>query len=229
MNLLESILRIKQVMGINEQNSGVTTTVTPEPANKSLYKVYHKSVYNISYPKSATTENALFVFGGVTIGGKDFVYNKVPKDIKENRIVITCEYDETLEGVLSKIKSDFSGNTNTPTDFKIKSICGYSGGGPNTLKQLGKGYFIGLMDAYIDEMGLMNLKSEIGKSQPFDKIKMLYSFNEWEKYKEIKSPKNPYWNIVEAAKILRDSAKELVGESHSGFPVEFFARYHDLI
>jgi hypothetical protein len=228
MNLQEQILRIQSMMNI----------ITESDDNS--YKLYRKDIYNVSFPLSGTTDDALFVFGGISIGGKDFVYGKVPEDIKQNRIVITCEHNETLNEVLSSIKSDFSGDTTTPTNFKIKSVCGFSGGGPRTLEQLGKGYFIGLMDPYIDEKGLLELKSTAGKSQPLDKIRLLWGPGRWKDYindsREISyfkehgkhEPRNPYYNLIEAEKILGSSAK-MTNDGHSSYVRTFFEIYHDLI
>lgn len=227
MNLQENIRRIKEVMGFIVEN-------------EEKYTIFNKDTYKISFPKTTSEEGALFIFGGLGMGGKSYVYDKVPEDIKEKRIVISADYNQSLENIITKIKEDFENTNETPTDFEIKSVCGFSGGGPSTLKQLGKGYFIGLMDPHINANGIYLLENKVPSEQTLDKIKMVYSLGFWKGYEthsqEVTSfrntgkhhPENPYFNLIKAKEILGNSAVEIQA-SHPTFVYKFFDLFHSLV
>lgn len=234
MKLDEQIYRIQNLMRLHEG------PLTGGTETNKLYKLYIKNDYRISYPSVKNTNDALFVFGGISIGGPSYVYNKVPEQIKNSRIVICCDHELTLGHVLSEIKSDFSGTSETPTDFTIKSLCAFSGGGPRLLENLGKGYFIGLMDAYIDSNGMTALRATVGKSQPVEKIRMVYELGFWSQYKDdqrdiryfkengVHHLDNPYYNLIETQKLLGTNAVQSQG-SHPSMPREFFNRFGTII
>lgn len=227
MNLQENIQRIRKMMGLIVEN-------------EEKYTIFNKDTYKISFPKITSEEGALFIFGGLGMGGKSYVYDKVPEDIKENRVVISANYNQTLESIIQEIKKDFENTNETPTDFEIKSVCGFSGGGPSTLKQLGKGYFIGLMDPHIDAQGIFLLEKNVPSSQPLKDIRLLFSFNFWKGFQsnseEVRvykdtgkhHPENPYFNLIKAKEILGDSAVEIQA-SHPSFVNKFFDLFHDLV
>jgi hypothetical protein len=232
MNLQEQIHRIQEIIK-NDKN-----------LDNSEYDIIKFDSFWVSIPKNGSSVDGLFMYsgkfgGGGDLSGVDYIFHEVPENMKKNRIVIYSHFENNMREVISLIKQDRSLKN---INLKIKSVCGYSGGGVMTSRQIGKGFFIGLIDPYIDEEGIKILKSSVPGSQPLNKIRLLYSFERWESYRTNKieldyqknnkdehHPYNPYYNLQKAATILGDSAVFVENMSHDGACKSFFNNFSNLI
>jgi len=177
-------------------------------------KIYRREENN-TYPKEICV-----VFNGFLNVGVD--YSTLPSGLLDQRTVVISEYNNKFEDVKSQLELLTKDKTSTLYNQKIKitSIIGFSLGGRIPTKYINRGYFIGLIDPYLD-------KESLGRSLVSDlsNVRMIYGNDLfWNSLAQ----SHVYDNIKKLAKKMEDKAK-FVNKFHTEIPKIFFEKYYKLM
>jgi len=177
-------------------------------------KIYRREENN-TYPKEICV-----VFNGFLNVGVD--YSTLPSGLLDLRTVVISEYNNKFEDVKSQLELLTKDKTSTLYNQKIKitSIIGFSLGGRIPTKYINRGYFIGLIDPYLD-------KESLGRSLVNDlsNVRMIYGNDLfWNSLAQ----SHVYDNIKKLARKMEDKAK-FVNKFHTEIPKIFFEKYYKLM
>ena len=187
--------------------------------NTILEESYQLKIYrreeNNTYPKEICV-----VFNGFLNVGVD--YSTLPSGLLDRRTVVISEYNNKFEDVKSQLELLTKDKTSTLYNQKIKitSIIGFSLGGRIPTKYINRGYFIGLIDPYLD-------KESLGRSLVSDlsNVRMIYGNDLfWNSLAQ----SHVYDNIKKLARKMEDKAK-FVNKFHTEIPKIFFEKYYKLM
>lgn len=181
---------------------------------KYQLKIYRKENNNV-YPKEICV-----IFNGFLNVGVD--YSTLPSDLLDRRTVVISEYNNRFEDVKLHLESLTKNQTSTLYGQKIEitSISGFSLGGRIPIKYINKGYFIGLIDPYLDEESLKrSLASDLSN------VRMVYG-NDMFWNSLVQS--HIFDNIKKLAKKMRDKAT-YVNNFHTSIPKIFFEKHYKLM
>ena len=185
--------------------SGVTTPKLRKKDKSIKNDVIEKGNFVIDTRNPKSNEYSL-VYGGYpssNYGGK-FMYEQGKNESKlSNTNVFYSDKELPISSIELELKK-------INPDAKIKSVSGFSGGGPKTLEAMnsGKYKFIGLIDPYI--------------KNPLDKLpnntKMISNHSVWSGYPEARSA---------LKKMEQSGVSEFIATDHLSMPKYFFKEYGD--
>lgn len=177
-------------------------------------KIYRREENNI-YPKEICV-----IFNGFLNVGVD--YSTLPSGLLDRRTVVISEYNNKFEDVKSQLDLLTNDKTSTLYNQKIKitSIIGFSLGGRIPTKYINRGYFIGLIDPYLD-------KESLGRSLVSDlsNVRMMYGNDIF--WKSLVQS-HVFDNIKKLAKKMGDKST-FVDKFHTEIPKIFFEKYYKLM
>jgi hypothetical protein len=183
------------------------------PATKATtYSKNNVGDFTITKPNtSVTTLNVIYVFGGINYANKEWMIKQIPECVFLNNIIVFSNYNSTFGNAKLKLLSYMSSNGLT---IGSESICGFSAGGIDVLKQYNSSYkFVGLIDPS-NESGDASL--------PFgSNTYMIYNDANWKSYTRIKAEMVKMANNISS----RGGYAEKVNLSHEKIPKYFFNRF----
>lgn len=222
MNLKENIERILEVMDIKSNE------IELKP------KIWKQDDICCSFPENPNVDEVLIFWGG--IGVLDFTFRQLVSrsNLSSRRIIWGTDYSQDIKHLLEGVRS--CPLFDKKKKYQIKSVFAYSGGGPQALKEIGKGYFIGLADVHIDANGFQMIQNNVPGNQSLDKIKLIYNLGFWcgkESSKDyaVGHPENPCENMKKTIEILGESAKgnQSGYAGHASACSSFLSKWEDLL
>jgi len=135
MNLQEQINRIQEMMGIQEYGKP---------------KIIDYESYIVSKPIKGDSTTTI-IFGGYLVSPRE-TYSYLPKEFINKKNVVVTQYNKSYNTLIEELKKDIDIS-------KITSVIGYSAGAKQLGPVFGKYNFIGLVDPWITNDLLNNLKN----------------------------------------------------------------------
>lgn len=187
--------------------SGVKSPEMRKKEKSSKNDVINKGNFVIDTKNKKSNEYAL-VYGGYpsTSYGAKFMYEQGKNEPKlSNRNIFYSDKELPITSVEEELRK-------INPDAKIRSVSGFSGGGPKTIEAMNSGRykFIGLIDPYI--------KNPLS-SLP-DNTKMISNHTVWGGYPEARAS---------LKKMEQSKVSEFVSTNHLSMPKYFFEKYGELI
>ena len=93
-----------------------------------------------SVPTTAVDGTLLVVIGGIQYATGEWMLDKIPQGVKDNRTIMTYEHNDNYKTIMKEIES---------VTYTKLELTAFSGGGNNAFKMLNKGLkpdFLGLID-----------------------------------------------------------------------------------